>query len=56
LGRQDCAQVLQQNLAEEKAADEKFTPLPKMRSIGQRPEGPGRSWLESTGWRWSSHR
>ena len=27
LGRADCAQVLQQNLAEEKAADEKLTTL-----------------------------
>ena len=27
LGRADCAQVLQQNLAEEKAADEKLTTI-----------------------------
>ena len=27
LGRSDCAQVLQQTLAEEKAADDKLTPI-----------------------------
>jgi ferritin-like metal-binding protein YciE len=27
LGREDCAQVLQQNLAEEKAADKKLTAI-----------------------------
>jgi ferritin-like metal-binding protein YciE len=38
LGRADCAKVLQQNLAEEKAADEKLTTLAETKSIERRPK------------------